>query len=232
MKSSKSLKHRPSHCRAKLCLKLERSGALDLAPPPRLDKITLFEEYLNFLITKLFIMWRIEFNRRNYPKAYFDFVLRDYTEGYALDTNVLLDITPELKEFIESSRITLYPIVLHELFLLAKNLKEYQNLLNQENVRIVMYSISCYDESLRDEIKKGLISRNDAILLTYAKKENTCIISFDHGLNEVAFRHDIPLWDTRVEKRLPKKKDIQFKGKWKSALEKNTNLKVKNKVKI
>lgn len=77
-----------------------------------------------------------------------------------------------------------------------------------------MFRMRCGKE-FEEEINRGIITKSDATFLTYAEKENACVISFDNGVNEVAFRHDIPLWDTRVTPRLPKADEIKFKGSWK-----------------
>ena len=164
-------------------------------------------------------MWWYEFNRTNYPKAYFDNKLKNNIYSYALDTNVILHGDKELKEFLnKGAKVTLYPVTLCEIFFnkkFRKNKEKYKKLLNRENVRMVNYGMTHYEQEFIKEIEQGIIQRNDALFLTYAKLEGSCIISFDKGVNEVAFRHDLKLWDTRVMKRFPKKGEIKFKGSWK-----------------
>jgi len=68
-------------------------------------------------------------------------------------------------------------------------------------------------DRLLEEIERGKIGEVDATLLFLAgvAKPKAMVVSYDKGVNEVAFRHDIPCFDTRISRgRLP----VDFTDPW------------------
>lgn len=176
-------------------------------------------------------MWHKEFNKRNYPLAYFDKNLREHARGYAVDTCVCFKALESeyldgvARWIYEGAAITLYPPILHELFGVAKQRrKKLRRLLNKPNVRFVVgrdVTSGAYknlSEELKRMITAGEISKTDAVLIELAKYEDATIVSFDNALNEAAVLCDAPLRDMRIEKSLP----LEFRWSWKRYLSKNT----------
>jgi predicted nucleic acid-binding protein len=170
--------------------------------------------------------------------AFLDFKLRENVGGYAVDTNVCLlglgltkkmyDIRKEdVVKWFENASIIIYwePVMTELLTLLGKRyrccLGELNLLLDCQNVRIVRnnkkdVSAVPIHEKLKQRLKESAgkeIECNDALLLAKAAYEGSEIVSFDNGMNTVAFKYDIPLWDMRKEKSLPYKHSWKWREK-------------------
>ena len=73
-------------------------------------------------------------------------------------------------------------------------------------------------DRLLEEVGRGKIDLVDATLLFLAgvAKPKSMVVSYDRGVNEVAYRHDIPCYDTRISRgRLP----VDFTDPWEKRMD-------------
>lgn len=175
----------------------------------------------------------IEHLLKDFDNAEIDRELRKETNGFSVDTNVVLHrvgfntygrnsyigvTTQELKKLFGTVSITIYLFILQEIL---HNLGHKTDVLigplNRNNIRFLIYDGVSMDEGwqtlsrlnpdlarkLKYEVGNGIIDYTDAMLLGFSDTEGIKGLSYDRGVNEVAARYDLNFHDMRERGVLP-----------------------------